>query len=111
MSQWIQLERGNDWGVEYFSLPGQSRSAAGTCSRSRGLSFAEGLRIAVRWPDGTITYETVSNKHFRASVSDMGHAYDVSYDLAGFKSNVRGIETWIALDQVEVPSDLGGQPK
>lgn len=100
--RWVRLERGNDWGHEYFSLPGEAKDHAGTCDKRRSLTFRDGSRLRVKWPSGEITEETVTNKAFRSTVSDMGRPYSVDYSLAGFVSSWRGIKKWIALDEVEI---------
>ena len=100
---WIKLERGNDWGAEYFGLPGKSRSSYGTCSiREFGLKFEEGGKIKIRWPDGKESTETIKHKNMHATVSDHGHETTVNYGLAGFEVKVHGVPSWFPLDVVEI---------
>ncbi len=100
---WTKLQRYNDWGAEYFALPGKGLSEYGTSSlRDYAIPFVDGMRVGVKWPDGTTTSETVKLKNVHTTVGDMGKSYDVSYPLAGFEASTRGASQWYPLDSVEV---------
>jgi hypothetical protein len=101
----VKLERGNDWGSEYFSLPGKSKSKYGTCSKNDlGILFADGMKIFVRWPNGEST-ETIAHEKKWTQISDMGYTYDCIYELAGFNANIHGVIQWLPLDAVEILID------
>lgn len=99
---WVKLERGDDWGREYFSLPGKSKSEYGTCNANLGLTFQDNSPLKVKWPDGSITEEAISFKPFSRQVSDHGKTYNVECSLAGFNYPLRGIAQWFPLDAVEI---------
>lgn len=113
---WMKLQRGNDWGVEYFYRPDRPKSPAGTYSRSSGVDFQDGVKIRVRWPDGSESTERVRRASRRATVHDHGHVYDVDFELAGIETSSRGISSWVPLDAVlihegDVPSPNKGDGK
>lgn len=99
----MKLERGNDWGTEYFAFPGCAKNAYGTCSVSYGITpFEEGATIRVRWPNTLVSFETISKKAFHTTVSDHGSENHVNYELDGIMSDCHGVPQWVPLDAVEV---------
>lgn len=99
---WVKLERGNDWGYEYFSLPGKSKTQHGTCDSKNALKYTEGGRIVVKWGNGVLESVDIVHRQFSDRVNDHGHSYDVAYTLPGFEASHRGTVQWYPLDAVEV---------
>lgn len=94
-SEWVQLKRGNDWGYEY--LAPKPLSDFGTASG--GLLFKVKQRIEVKWPDDTVTTESVSFKSGYNNVDDMGHSSTVYFKIPGIKVKTEhGVTVWIPLD-------------
>lgn len=58
--KWTKLERGNDWGTDYYTLPGESKNERGICKRERGIAL-EGSRFDVLMPDRT-TVNVIVNR-------------------------------------------------
>jgi hypothetical protein len=99
---YVKLEVNNDWGTEYLSLPGKGLSKAGTASVKLGIKFREGQKLHVQWPSGKRRVEEVVMRTHRTRVSDMGHDYDVKYDVPGIMASLQGIETFVPLSKLEV---------
>jgi hypothetical protein len=102
MKKWIKLERGNDWGVEYLTCPGQARSGPHNTADARRGIFQEGRSIEVRWPNGFESTEKIKHRTIRGSVSDHGKPSSFEFSLAGIEMNMHGITRWVALDEVEI---------
>ena len=52
--EWLLLEKGNDWGFEYWTLPDEGLDLYGASQKSLGRDL-EGRLFSVRWPGGAIT--------------------------------------------------------
>ena len=103
MSSYIRLERHNDWGVDYLSLPGKGLSPYGTANaKTYGIQFRAGQSVRVRWPDNTQTTETVALRTVCDTVYDMGHEYPVSFQQPGVETSVRGTVHWTPLADLDV---------
>ena len=103
---YVKLARQNDWGHVYFARPGKGLSPSGTSDvRMCGLRFREGASVRVLWPDGSKTTERVVHRLHHDTIFDHGHDYNVEFSLAGFQYDVRGIMTWVPLDQVKIHAD------
>jgi hypothetical protein len=96
MNKWVQLKRGDDWGVEYVSA--KPHDEGGYASYSRRIQVEHGDSIDVKWPDGTETTEKISCKKFSYHVSDMGHETNGWYELPGIIVDCRGVRVWAPLD-------------
>ncbi len=102
-AEWVRLKRFNDWGVDYFAEEGKGLSAHGTSdARKYGLRIKAGDELHVRWPDGSVTREKVVLHPMRREVSDMGKTYPVTFALPGIAASDRGMQHFVALDEVDV---------
>jgi len=100
--QYIKLERHDDWGNIYFSLPGFGLGPDKTANVRYGLIFEDGDVVMVQWPNGVATFELISIRTETRRVYDHGHSYDVHSQVPGLRVPVHGIEHWVALDEVEI---------
>lgn len=102
--EWVRLEVGNDWGVVYYTYPGERLTKHGTASHDLGLDLAPhvGSVIDVRWPDGAIRPGQLAHKSYESSVSDHGKSYPVRVDIYGLEWTARGVQCWVDIDKVEI---------
>lgn len=105
MSEFVKLEIANDWGAKYWQLPGKAQDKHGMASYSRGLKLCPGMKLDVKWPDGSITNETLASKDEYGTIGDMGHNYDYKTEQYGFHVKSRGLIQWVKLEDVEVRKD------
>jgi hypothetical protein len=99
----VRLEKHNDWGHDYLSLPGQGLQGQWqTANAKLGLRFANGQVVRVRWPDGTLTQERVVLQEYEATVSDHGHSYSVRGTRPGVETTTHGVVHWTWLADVDV---------
>jgi hypothetical protein len=96
MGEFVQLKRGNDWGREYLSP--KPLTSKGMADARRGISFKDGDKVMVRFPDNVNIELEVKNRHHHTTVNDMGHVYPVNYYLPCVKVWVHGVETLLPLD-------------
>src|SRR5271157_5597309 len=100
---YVRLEKGNDWGTRYLTLPGQSLGGTfRTADQKRGIKFHDGQRIHIRWPDNSQSEETIVHKEYRAHISDHGHEYDVNGKEPGVEIVTRGVKHWTSLSELDV---------
>jgi hypothetical protein len=100
---YVRLEKGNDWGTRYLSLPGQALGGAfNTADQKRGIKFHDGQRVHVRWPDGSLTEESIALKEYKTQVMDGGNTTNVSGKEPGFEIVVRGVKLWTPLAELDV---------
>jgi hypothetical protein len=107
---YIRLEKRDDWGQVYFSLPGRGLSPHGTADKAKyGLRFERGESLRVRWPDGAETVERVVFETQSREIQDMGNRYTSTCDVPGIRVDVHGIARWVSLAEVQVhEGDLVG---
>lgn len=99
MTAWVKLEAHNDWGYGYLVLPGTHR---GSADANKGIAFKSGDLVRVRWPDGTVEFQTVVMHTQRYTVGDMGHTYEVDYPWPRLLLDRKGVGWSVGLDEVEV---------
>jgi hypothetical protein len=105
--EWVRLERGNDWGHEYFSMPGEARRGPGrACDVKYGLQIPDGWELRVRWPSGEVEWVLVKSQMKHAEVFDMGNTRHVDYKLAGIAFDYKGTAHWVPLDAVEIDASF-----
>jgi hypothetical protein len=102
MSNWIKLQRGNDWGHTYLAV---NALVDGMASSRRGIKCQTGEPVQVRWPDGTIDDTTIVMQSQSMQVSDMGRASTVRSFVPGVCVEIHGLELWRPLDSFEVDLD------
>jgi hypothetical protein len=100
---YIRLERYNDWGTNYLSLPGEGTSGPfRTANFKNAIKVQDGQLVHVRWPDNSQTIETIAHHEFRSSYGDHGHTYEARYKIPGFEVDSHGIKQFVPLDHVDV---------
>ncbi len=100
---YVRLQEGNDWGALYLTLPGQALGGTfQTSDRKRGLKFRDGQLVSIRWPDGSMTEESLVHKEFQSQISDHGHLESVTNNRPGVVVNVRGVKHWTPLADLDV---------
>jgi len=99
MTEWIKLEKANDWGNYYYRAPGlQDR-----CANKGGQKISHAFdQIEIRWPDGTRGVVSVTTRSWNEKVHDMGHVYDVYNTLPVIAVDLHGIEVTVDFDDVEI---------
>ena len=102
MSDWVKLERQNDWSIEYLAERGKGLRNGTACKRTLGLRFEEGQRLRARWPDGTEVVVAVAMQTRRDSYEDHGHRSDVKYEFPCVNVDVHGTAMMLPLDTLEV---------
>jgi hypothetical protein len=95
-ADFVQLQRGNDWGVEYLAYVALEN---GSANARRAIPAVEGETVEVRWPDGSITNETITMRSFHFTVSDHGHESRGTSVVPGVLIVSRGISAWVPLDE------------
>lgn len=109
MTTWAKLIRENQWDVITYHLgppvrPGGTGLDPRACPRAL---LKAGQAYRVRWPDGSISLETMTTQIRHATHSDHGHQNTVRQELYGFSPSVRGIAAWVEVSDVELlPSDV-----
>lgn len=73
----IRLDEHSDWGTAY--------------------QFRDGDPIAVKWPDGTLSIETVKHKSHQSGYSDQGRWTSFSEMRPGVAFMFRGVVGWVSL--------------
>ncbi len=99
--EWVKLVRGDDWGHPYF----QRACYDGlTCSRSKQAIELKDEAL-VRWPDGSTSTLKVESYTTTENVPDHGHTYTANSIVPCLIADMRGVESRVELDQVEIHKD------
>lgn len=115
MSDYIELEKWDDWGAYYYAVKGQGLSEHGTANQDRGLPFAAGQHLRVQFPDGEECTVILEEKPHTSRVSDHGKDYTVKTAFFGFRGITHGLTQWVDLVSVKVhhadiPRESSAQP-
>jgi hypothetical protein len=94
--QWVPLERGDDWGMEYLAYT--ALTPYGSASAARAIRPVAGSSFELRWPDNTVTTENIVYKDGWNVVSDHGHESRASFSIPGFNAKIHGLCVWVPLD-------------
>jgi hypothetical protein len=105
VSNFVKLNKGNDWGTEYFEKPGTVR-LHGCCSYQRdALTLKEGKAIRVRFRDGHEAQLPVAHKKVHGGYSDHGRETQTVSLVPGVLMEVYGSDVWVSLADVEVDTE------
>ena len=93
--QFVQLYRGNDWGVNFPCAYERPIAPGGTWSIAEDAVRLHSL-ARVQFPDGTVkTCRTGEANHHEVNVPDMGHTYTAHTSDTCVFDTVNGIEVAI----------------
>lgn len=99
---WIKIVARNDWGKIFYTYPHEGLNKYGTNNTDDALHLEDGIVLSVKWPDGSISEETLVKRNYRTTVADHGKYYDVESDIFGFFVKNRGISNYVDLAEVEI---------
>lgn len=78
----------NNWGLLEYSL--------------NGCRLSPGDQISVRWPDKTVTTESIVGENYTTTVSDWGRSTVVVTQKLFIKTHLRGKKVLIPLDELKI---------
>lgn len=85
MTTYTKIEKKDNWGNMYYSLP----------RKDEKIDFTQNQKIRVQWPNGKRTTETITLYTWNETVSDHGHNYSVTSMLPEIKFKMYGHEVKI----------------
>lgn len=98
---WVELEKGSDWGCEYYALKGKVLDPKyGTASVRNGIDLSNLEKIHVKFKDGHEEEVRVVTKKSPYHIRDHGCSDIIHNTSYGFEVNIHGHTLW--LDFVEV---------
>lgn len=96
---WFRPQVQNDWEILTYAPFLMFRTGTNVTVDPQ-VAIRAGQRFDVRWPDGSVTTETVQARSRRTSVCDMGHTYGVTAERLVVVTNVRGAVTEVDIREL-----------
>lgn len=97
--EWFRPQVQNDWNKLTYA-PFLMFDTGTNVRVDPAVQIVPGQHFDVRWPDGSMTAETVEARPYRTSVSDMGHEYGVSTAKLVVCVPVRGVDVDIDIREL-----------
>lgn len=101
MSEWVKLEKGNDWGSTFYALPGVL-IRGGTHGASDGVKLDPKRRYSVRFSDGHVVECSLRTMTAQGTVGDHGHTYHFTNERIGAVVEFHGLNLWVEVNEIEL---------
>ncbi len=88
----------NDYGIEgyYFSV---RKTSFGTCDHAmqdQRERLKNGDALSILWPDGSSSFEVLTERSAENTIFDMGHSYTVHFQQIGIVKSINGIDIFLS---------------